>query len=126
MDCEQPGGTNDFGLTIGQGILMFGNGPNDFTIRSSSTYNNNVWTNVTATRASSTGAMVLYVNGSQVAAGTGNTGTLTASTFMFIAEGFNDVYYSGSIAVCQAYRSVLTSTQVTSLFNAYKARYGIL
>jgi hypothetical protein len=124
MDCEVGTLTNDFGLTIGAGKLMFGVGNPDTTIISPLTYNNGLWYNVTATRVKSTGAMVLYVNGVQVATGTSNTNTLNAATTMYIGLGATSgLFLNGSLGVCQAYTVALTASQVLQNYNFLAPRY---
>jgi hypothetical protein len=124
MDCEVGILTNDFGLTIGAGKLMFGVGNPDTTIISPLTYNNGLWYNVTATRVKSTGAMVLYVNGVQVATGTSNTNTLNAATTMYIGLGATSgLFLNGSLGVCQAYTVALTASQVLQNYNFLAPRY---
>ena len=79
IDGEVGGVTNDFGLSMASGRLMFGIGNPDTTITSTATYNDNFWHNVIVTRTKSDGALVMYVDGTQVATGTGNTNTLDAT-----------------------------------------------
>jgi hypothetical protein len=42
---------------------------------------------------------------------------------MFIARGINNVYFAGSLAICQAYTIALTADQVQINYNAFASRF---
>jgi hypothetical protein len=87
VDGEMCGVVNDFGTAISGGNVQFGVGNPDTTITSPSTYNDGNWHYMSATRVKSTGAMILYVDGVQVATGNnGNTNSLTAPTNLYLSS----------------------------------------
>ena len=92
------GVVNDFGTAVGGGSVQFGVGNPDTTIYSPSSYNDGKWHYMTATRVMSTGAMTLYVDGAQVATGTGGTNSQTAPTSVNIAnDPAGGGYFPGSV-----------------------------
>ena len=123
IDGEVGGVTNDFGLSMASGRLMFGVGNPDTTITSTATYNDNFWHNVIVTRTKSDGALVMYVDGTQVATGTGNTNTLDATASLSIARSVGGSYFPGNIAICETYTIVLNSTQVLQNYNYLYPRF---
>ena len=123
MDGEVGGVTNDFGLSMAAGRLMFGVGNPDTTITSTATYNDNLWHNVIVTRTKSNGALVMYVDGTQVATGTGNTNTLDATASLSIAKSVGGSYFPGNIAICETYTIALNSTQVLQNYNYLYPRF---
>jgi len=123
MDGEVGGVTNDFGLSMAAGRLMFGVGNPDTTITSTATYNDNFWHNVIVTRTKSNGALVMYVDGTQVATGTGNTNTLDATASLSIARSVGGSYFPGNIAICETYTIALNSTQVLQNYNYLYPRF---
>jgi len=123
MDGEVGGVTNDFGLSMAAGRLMFGVGNPDTTITSTATYNDNLWHNVIVTRTKSNGALVMYVDGTQVATGTGNTNTLDATASLSIARSVGGSYFPGNIAICETYTIALNSTQVLQNYNYLYPRF---
>jgi len=123
IDGEVPGNVNDFGLTMGQGKLMFGVGNPDLTILSPNTYNDNKWHNVVCTRVKSTGAIVMYVDGIQVASGTGSTNSLTSPTELKIGRSNEGRYFQGNISAINIYNNALTSSQVQQNYNYQYTRH---
>jgi len=123
IDGEIGGVTNDFGLSMAAGRLMFGVGNPDTTITSTATYNDNFWHNVIVTRTKSDGALVMYVDGTQVATGTGNTNTLNSPTSLSIAVSSSGAYFPGNIAICETYTIALNSTQVLQNYNYLYPRF---
>ena len=127
IDGESPGVVNDYGVTMAQGRLMFGvgggSGGPDITVTSPNTYNDNNWHHVVCTRVRSTGAMVMYVDGVQVATGTGNTNSLTSTTELKIGRSNENRYFQGNISSINIYSNALTASQVQSNYNYFYARH---
>jgi hypothetical protein len=124
IDGEVAGTANDFGLTIGSGKILFGTGNSDTTITSSLTYNDNNWHQATSTRVKSTGVIVLYVDGIQVATATGGTNSLTAPTSLRIGSIQTNInFFSGSIANVQIYNKALSATEIQTNYNQYLPRF---
>ena len=119
LDGEVGGTTNDFGMTMGAGIVMFGTGQPDTTIRSTSTLNDGNWHYALATRTKSTGAIQLYIDGSlDASTTTSNTSSLTAPTYISIGrlQAGGD-YWQGKVSKVHIYNRVLTSTEVNSNYS---------
>ena len=120
LDGEVGGTTNDFGMTMGAGIVMFGTGQPDTTIRSTSTLNDGSWHYALATRTKSTGAIQLYIDGSlDASTTTSNTSSLTAPTYITIGrlQAGGD-YWQGKVSKVHIYNRVLTSTEVATNYSA--------
>ena len=120
LDGEVGGTTNDFGMTMGAGIVMFGTGQSDTTIRSTSTLNDGNWHYALATRTKSTGAIQLYIDGSlDASTTTSNTSSLTAPTYITIGrlQAGGD-YWQGKVSKVHIYNRVLTSTEVATNYSA--------
>lgn len=121
--------TGDFGLSIAQGYLQFGIGANgypDYTVTTKSTYNDNNWHMVTATRNSTTGDISIFVDGSL-------NNTLPTQLTQAI-NGVPQVYFGrdywtaqnffpGNIAIIQYYSQVLSSGTISVLYNSLSPRY---
>lgn len=117
---------NDFGLTMGQGKLMFGTGSSpNVTITSPSTYNDGNWHNVIATRTKATGALRMYVDGILVASGTGGTNTLNLPGNLYIGNWVNQRLFEGSMSAIHMYNTALSETQAQNNYDALKGRLGI-
>ncbi len=124
IDGDFPGSQNDYGLGMAQGKLMFGTGRPDVTITSPATYNDNNWHQVICTRVKSTGALVMYVDGVQVATGTGGTNTLNDPSRLFIGNWDNGRYFQGNISAIHMYSSALSASQAQQNYNALNARFS--
>jgi hypothetical protein len=123
IDGEVPGIVNDFGLTMGNGKLMFATGNPDVTLYSPNTYNDNKWHNVVCTRVKSTGALVMYVDGVQVGVATGGTNSLTDPINLKIGVSTLGKYFPGNISVINIYNNALTSSQVQQNYNYFYSRF---
>jgi hypothetical protein len=125
VDAEVCGVTTDWGTAlIDGGKIGLGIGNPDVTIKSAGSYNDGIWHFVTVTRDMTTGAIALYVDGSQVATSSGtNTTALTAPPLIglgrnaCVASGL----YTGSLDDMIVYNRVLSAPEVTSLYNYYTA-----
>jgi hypothetical protein len=124
IDAEVCGQTNDWGTAlIDGGKVCMGIGNPDLTIKSTlSTYNNGAWHFVTATRNHTTGVIILYIDGAQVATTSGtNTGVLSAPSLIGLGRNpcVASGVYTGTLDDLIAYNRVLTATEVTNLYNYY-------
>jgi hypothetical protein len=110
--------TSDWGSSLrSDGKITFGIGNTNTTIiTSSGGYANNAWHHVVLTRAASTGAMVIYVDGAQAATGTGPTAARTAvSTIGFGAHAQDHTQpLNGSLDEISFYSVVLAPATVTA------------
>ena len=123
IDGETPNIVNDYGVTMAQGRLMFGVGNPETTITSPRAYNDNNWHQVVCTRLKSTGAMVMYVDGVQVATGTGNTNSLTSTTVLKIGRSDVNRFFPGSISAIHIYNATLNANEVQQNYNYFFARH---
>lgn len=125
VNGDQPGVQNDFGTQINaSGQITVGTGNPDTSISSGSGYNDGKPHVVTFERTQSTGALVLFVDGTQVAAGTGGVGSLTAPLLLDLgAVPSGGGFFTGDIAEAQLYNIVLTTNLRASVENELKAKY---
>ncbi len=126
VDAEVCGGTTDWGTAlIDGGKVSFGIGNPDITIKSTAAgYNDGSWHFVTATRNKTSGTIILYMNGLQVATSSGTTtSSLTAPNS--IRLGSNPCaptgVYTGDLDDIVFYNRVLSSTEVTDLYTHLNA-----
>ncbi|MEO6713786.1 MAG: LamG-like jellyroll fold domain-containing protein [Mycobacteriales bacterium] len=120
VDADVPMVVDDFGVGLSEtGQVVAGVGNPDTSIRSTSGYNDGAWHHVVFTRTMSTGGIVLYVDGAQVAAnpGTGNTGLLDDPATLTVGRGSpttpgNSAPSDATIDDLAQYTYVLTPAQV--------------
>lgn len=125
VDAEVCGATSDWGTAlINGGQVAMGLGNPDITIISPLSYNDGAWHFFTATRAEAAGVITLYIDGSQVAT-TSGASTAPRTAPPQIGLGDNNCVaagvYTGSLDDIIAYNSVLTSTQVSDLYNYFSS-----
>jgi hypothetical protein len=126
VDAEACGSPyNDWGTSlVDGGKVCIGIGTPDITIKSTNSYNNGTWHFLTATRNEAAGVITLYVDGSQVATASG-TATTARTSSTLIGLGKNPCAatggFTGSLDDIIAYSRVLTSTEVTNLYNYYSS-----
>lgn len=126
VDAEVCGVTTDWGTAlIDGGKVCFGIGAPDITIKTTATtYNDGNWHFVTAVRDKTAGSITLYVDGAQKATTTGtNTGTLNAPSFIGLGRNpcNSSAVFTGSLDDLIAYNRVLSSTEVSNLYNFLNA-----
>jgi subtilase family serine protease len=118
VDAEVNSVTNDFGVSLLNGKVYFGTGNPDVTIISKLVADGN-WHHIAATRKRSTGQMRLYIDGSQAAALTGGTQSLTAPPrIVFGRIQVNNNPYQGKLDEISIYDRALTSAEVQTISNA--------
>lgn len=112
-------------------IFKVGNGTSgDSLLSSSNVVLDNVWQNFAVTCVRSTGACVLYKNGSSIASSTLSITdwvmNITDAGFhigSFVAPQPNSWYYSGKLSIAKVYNKGLTAAEVLQNYNAFKGRY---
>jgi hypothetical protein len=129
------GVSGDFILSVKAGKLgiyheLGGNGFLDTGV----TVSDGTWKHVVVTK-STAGAMVIYLNGTQIYSGSGFTSAFRTSDLvrfnwefgrtLWFPEDASMLRFNGSIAVHALYANVLTPSEVTSAFNARRARFGL-
>lgn len=118
VDAEVRTVTNDFGVTLRNGKVLFGVGNPDVTIRSGFVADGN-WHHVAATRQRSTGQMKLYIDGLQVGSATGGTQSLTAPpriTFGRVQVDNNP--FQGKLDEVAIYGRVLSIQEIQAIHDA--------
>ncbi len=120
LDGEVPGVVDDFGTSLdATGQVWAGTGNPDTSLHSGPGLNDGGWHHVVFTRTQATGALTLYLDGAQVAIGTGGTQRLTSPPGLRIAalqSGVN--FFAGTIADAAVYRVALPATTVAAHFQA--------
>ncbi len=110
----------DFGTSFGpNGVIRAGVGPSGTTIASGPGYNDGAWHHVVFTRTRSTGALALYVDGGQVATGTGGTQSLNKpSDIRFGGLRTGSRFFNGRLDEVAVYTTVLDPTTVLDHYRA--------
>lgn len=118
VDSDIPFANDDFGVSLGQGKVLFGTGKPDVTIRSG-VIADGLWHHVAATRKRSTGALNLYVDGALVASGTGGTQSLSAATSLRIGSlQTGGPYFRGKLDEVTLYGRDLSAAEVATIHQA--------
>ena len=119
---------NIFNTTDRKLIFEVANGSSsDAVLSADNVVVDNQWQNFVVTCVRSTGATVLYKNGSSIVTDTltvtdwGNTGTFEIGKFPPVSA----YWYHGKMSIAQVYTRALTATEVAQNFNALRGRYGI-
>ena len=116
VDGEVANVVNDFGVSLLGSRLAFGVGNPDTTIQSTSNINDGAFHHVAVTRNATTGAMVLYVDGTQQATATGPTGTRSAAANLRIGSLQTNLnFFAGQIDEVRLFGVALTAAQVAAL-----------
>jgi hypothetical protein len=117
VDADAPGVANDFGIALCAGKVVAGTGNPDLSVASAATYNDGAWHHVVFTRTQSSGAFVLYVDGSSAGTATGNTNALTASTTVYVGRTGSN-YFAGTLDELAVYTTVLPAATVAAHYNS--------
>ena len=96
----------------------------------SHTFSINTIYNVSFTANSSTGALVVYLNGSVLNSTTTTAGAITyAALPLIIGAGYGaspaGEYFAGNIYNVKIYNTILAATEVLQNYNAQKSRFGL-
>ncbi len=124
VDANTAGVTNDFGISLSSaGRVLAGTGNGDTTIQSGTGLNDGDWHHVVFTRVRASGALVLYVDGQQVATGTGGVNAQTASAnidFGRLQTAAN--YFAGRLDEVAVYSTALAPATVTAHYDSARAQ----
>ncbi len=121
VDGEVQTVTNDFGVTLRNGKVLFGVGNPDVTIRSGSVADGN-WHHVAATRLRNTGEMKLYVDGVHVALATGGTQSLTSPPRLTLGRvQVDNNPFQGRLDEVAFYGRVLSLQEIQAIYEAGNA-----
>ena len=118
VDGEVLSVTNDFGVTLLNGKVLFGTGNPDVTIRSGFVADGS-WHHVAATRLRSFGEMKLYIDGAQVAVGYGGGQSLTSPPRLtFGRVQVNNNPFQGKLDEIAIYNRPLSPAEIQAIYNA--------
>jgi hypothetical protein len=122
VDGTATGTTTDFGVSLrADGSVVAGTGYPDTSIVSSTAgYNDGFWHHVVFTRVRTSGAMVLYVDGTSQGTATASDRTAIASPYIYlgrIATGGN--FFAGSLDEVSTYNVVLSPATVAAHYAAH-------
>jgi hypothetical protein len=123
VDSEVGGVTNDFGMSVQVGKVVFGVGNPDLSIQSILTYNDNIFHNAVGTRNKTNGQINLYVDGVFVTSAVGNTNTLNAANNILVGCINNTQFFIGNIAQVSIYNRALSADEIQQNYNSLKDRY---
>ena len=124
---EVAGVTNDFGTSLNaNGLLLAGTGEPDTTLASSASYLDGKPHLLTFTRTEATGALALYVDGVEVATGTGSTDALTAPGQLTIGcQQVLSNFFTGDVAEIKIFDAALTDSLRTAQEGTLESEYGL-
>ena len=129
---EQPGYTNDYGMSIrDNGRVLAGTGNPDTTLVSNSNgglgYDNDQPHIATFTRVRSTGALALYVDRALRRTGTGGTQSLNVFSQICIGAHPGNIgpFLNGDIAEIIVFEGALTDSEVLAHEDALRGKYGL-
>jgi len=116
VDGEVAGVADDFGTALVGDAFAFGVGKPDTTITSKTPINDGRWHHVAATRARSTGAIQVFVDGKGEATGKAGTQALTAPPHLTIGRLQTDISpFRGSLADVRIYNRVLADDELATV-----------
>jgi hypothetical protein len=127
VNGDQPNSQNDFGTALNaNGKVLAGIGNPDMSIASAAGFNNGQPHILTFRRTESTGVIVLYVDGTQVATATGGTQSLTApATLDLGAVPSGGGLFSGDLAEVRIFNIALSNSDRIAVENSLKCKYGL-
>lgn len=127
VNGDQPDTQNDFGTALNaNGQILAGTGNPDTSIASGNGFNDGLPHIVTFKRIESTGSITLYVDGSQVASGTGGTNSLTAPPALDLgAVPSGGGFFNGDIAEVKIFNTALADNDRIAEENSLKCKYGL-
>jgi hypothetical protein len=112
-----------FGLALENGQLRFAAGSNPI---GQTLVNDNQWHFVTATRQRSSGQLALYVDGTLVATGQGNTNALNSTTTMNLAgRSFANQAFAGTLDHLQIFGAAMAADTVKALYDGTMQSYCV-
>ena len=127
INGDQPNAQYDFGTQLNaDGRVIAGTGNPDVSVESAKGFNNGAPHVVTLERVESTGALTLYVDGTQVASGAGTTISLTAPAQLYLgAVPSGGGFFSGDLAEVLIFDVALTNGSRVAYENALRGKYGL-
>ena len=127
VNGDQTGAQNDFGTSLNaNGRVIAGTGNPDTSINSGTGFNNGQPHLVTFKRTESIGAIALYIDGTLLATGTGNTLSLTAPPQLYLgAVPSGGGFLTGDIAEVKIFSTALSDSDRAAEQNALLCKYGL-
>ncbi|MBN1890752.1 MAG: Ig-like domain-containing protein [Thermoflexales bacterium] len=117
VDGNVAGEANDFGVSLGNGRVLFGAGSSGTTVKSEFVADDE-WHHVAATRDKESGIIRLYIDGDQIGHSHALTASLTSPPSLRIGSlqtGAN--FFKGLIDDVQIYPTTLDANQVMALYS---------
>ncbi|HLZ08717.1 MAG TPA: LamG domain-containing protein, partial [Chloroflexota bacterium] len=105
--------TDDFGALLNNKFRMTTGNP-DTPVTSTSDVTTNQWVHVVATRTRTTGIVLVFVNGTLEAAGTGNKNALAASATISFGGRAGRDFFVGQMADLRLWRTVRSQEQIVA------------
>ena len=111
--------SNDFGISLAAGHVLFGIGNPDVTIQSTKTYNDGRWHHVAASWTSSSGQMLLYVDGTLASSSASSSTNYRndPNTITIGASQNQNAFLDGTIDEVRVWDTVLTQQTIQSWMN---------
>jgi len=127
LSGEMPAPVNDFGISLNaNGRILAGTGNPDRSIGSTAGFNDGQPHLVTFKRTRNTGTIILYVDGTPVAATSAGTQSLTSPNFLVLGgQGVLNNFVDGEIAEVQIHSEALSDAARFGLERALKCKYGL-
>ena len=130
IGAESNSGTNDYGMGLYQGEVVFNAAnTNTFTARSTTTYNDGEPYIATGTRVqAASGAVNLYVNSLQVGTGTSDNTALSAPGTWAVgnqSDYDNEAQLQANVAEILVFSSVLTGEEQARVESYLALKYGV-
>jgi hypothetical protein len=116
---------NGFGVTLGNGRVLFGAGNDTGDTLRSGFLADDLWHHVSARREQSSGEIALFVDGWEVAHGVGSTNLLDALTDVTVGSlsgGSN--YFVGTLDVVRMWNSARTDEQIAADYHQARTAHG--
>jgi hypothetical protein len=111
-------------LPWSDGTVYFDCGGDRLSQAAGSTYLG--WNYWCFTKNTSTGAMVIYRNGTSWASSAGNTGTINATTAARLCSyAINTTYHNAYIGNVKIYNRALSTAEILQNYNIQKSRFGL-
>jgi uncharacterized repeat protein (TIGR01451 family)/fimbrial isopeptide formation D2 family protein len=118
VDAEVGGVTDDFGVSLLAGKVLFGTGRPDVTIKSTFVADGN-WHHIAATRKQNTGDLKLYVDGLERAVGVGGTQSLTAPNRILLGLLQTNINpFQGKLDEVALYTRALSPQEIQAIYDA--------
>jgi hypothetical protein len=116
VDAEVSGSKKDYGISLTGSVVAFGVGTTDTTIKSVTPVNDGLWHHVAVTRSSTSGQMIIYIDGTENASTFGPTANRSDAVNIRIGSlQTNNKFFNGQLDEIYFFDKVLTYDQIQHL-----------